>query len=131
VVPTGTAATAGWPKEEDSRGVGRNRAKSQVDWARWAEKETRPAENEIKKNENKMGGLQGVVGWKRFWAAKRKWKCFWNILAADLNLKPRFKSKSNTFSNSNKFRPFLKTEIWDFWINIILKLNLKFKSSGF
>jgi hypothetical protein len=29
-------------------------------------------------------------------------------------LKPGFKSKSNTFSNSNKFKPFLKIEIWDF-----------------
>jgi hypothetical protein len=37
-----------------------------------------------------------------------------NILAMDLNLKPRFKSKSNTFSNSNKFKSFLKVEIWDF-----------------
>jgi hypothetical protein len=98
-----------------------------VGWARWAKKETGPAVNKIKENENKMGGLQGVVGRKQFWDAKRKWKYFWNILAADLNLKPkRFKSKSNTFSNSNKFKPFLKIEIWDFWMNIILKHNLKF-----
>jgi hypothetical protein len=43
-----------------------------VGWARWAEKETGPVENKIKENENKMGGLQGVVGRKLFWAAKRK-----------------------------------------------------------
>jgi hypothetical protein len=100
------AAAIAWLKEEDGRGAGRNRSKSRVGWACGAEKETGPAENKIKENENKMGGLQGVVGQKLFWAAKRKWKCFWNILGADLNLKPR--SKSNTFSNSNKFKPFLK-----------------------
>jgi hypothetical protein len=43
-----------------------------VGWAHWAEKETGPAENKIKENENKMGVLQGVVGRKLFWAAKRK-----------------------------------------------------------
>jgi hypothetical protein len=43
-----------------------------VGWARWAKKETGPAVNKIKENENKMGGLQGVVGRKRFWDAKRK-----------------------------------------------------------
>jgi hypothetical protein len=58
--------------EEDGRGAGRNRAKSRVGWARRAEKEIGPAENKIMENENKMGGLQGVVGRKLFWAAKRK-----------------------------------------------------------
>jgi hypothetical protein len=43
-----------------------------VGWARWAKKEAGPAENKIKENENKMGGLQGVVGRNLFWAAKRK-----------------------------------------------------------
>jgi hypothetical protein len=62
-----------------------------VGWVRWAEKETGPTENKIKENENKMGGLQGVVGRKLFWAAKRKCKCFSNILSAYVNLKPRFK----------------------------------------
>jgi hypothetical protein len=35
------------------------------------------------------------------------------------------------FFNSNKFKYFQKIEIWNFWIKIVLKLNLKFKSSGF
>jgi hypothetical protein len=122
---------AWWPTEEVSGGADRNQAKSWVCWAHWSEKETGPAVNKIKENENKMCGLHGVVGRKQFWAGKRKWKWFWNILAVDLNLKPRFKSKSNTFSNSNKFKPLLKIEIWDFWIKIILKHNLKFKSSWF
>jgi hypothetical protein len=76
-VASGVAALAGGAvarlhKEEDDRRAGQNRAKSQVGWARWAEKETGPVANKIKENENKMVGLQGVVGRKRFWAAKRK-----------------------------------------------------------
>jgi hypothetical protein len=36
---------------------------------------------------------------------------FWNFFSAVLYLKPKLKFKSNTFSNSNKFKYFPKTEI--------------------
>jgi hypothetical protein len=47
-------------------------------------------------------------------------KTFQIFFSANLNLNPRFESKSNTFSNSTKFKHFPKIEI--------LNLNSKFKS---
>jgi hypothetical protein len=59
-------------------------------------------------------GCQGRSGRKQFWAAVKIENSFTISLQQILNLKPRFESKSNTLSNSNKFIPFLKIEIWNF-----------------
>jgi hypothetical protein len=55
-----------------------------------------------------MAGLPGLSG-QNGRAHKKNRKCFGNFRLLILNQK--FKFKLNLFSNSNKFKPFLKTEI--------------------
>jgi hypothetical protein len=60
------------------------------------------------KNENGVGlGCRGFCA-KMVWAEENVKKSFWNFFSAVLNLKPKLKFKSNTFSNSNKFKYFQK-----------------------
>jgi hypothetical protein len=55
-------------------------------------------------------GLQGLPWAKLAWAARKNGRRFCKFsLLQILNLKPKLKFKSNAFSNSNNFKPFLKT----------------------
>jgi hypothetical protein len=123
--PSGPIGRVGWSAD----GLAAGKENGLLGWARpevtWANmKENKEKENQID------------------WAARRKrvtidFGLRWKIRSPSksrlhfLNFNPKFKFKSNPYSTSNKFKYFLKTEIWDFWIKIILKLNSKFKSIGF
>jgi hypothetical protein len=75
-------------------------------WAKWPH----GADEAGLVREERWTRLQESLGRNRF-GPPEKLKSFWNFFSTVLNLKPKLKFKSNTFSNSNKFKYFPKTEI--------------------
>jgi phosphoribosylformylglycinamidine (FGAM) synthase-like amidotransferase family enzyme len=82
-------------------------------WAAWAAKAElgRALEKKIKTKKIETGldcnGTQAEINF----GPLRKNEKFSQFLYSNLNLKPRFESKSNTFSNSNNLKLFLKIVI--------------------
>jgi hypothetical protein len=93
-------------------------------WA-GAVKSTGPRENKKEKKELESWAGEGN-GPNRLGLARKIANTFEILLLLIWIWNQSFNSSKNIFSNSNKFKPSLKIEIWDLWTEMILKFNSKF-----
>jgi hypothetical protein len=84
---------------------------SNLDWKeRWARLDQNGPDEDVLVREERWTRLQESLGRNRFGPLDKIVKLF-EFFSAVLNLKPKLKFKSNTFSNSNKFTYFPKIDI--------------------